>query len=234
MKQITSFTKKHWRFISTVFITLLGTVFIVMFSGLSDSTRIFEIGIISFLLLLLLSYLLLSNNTTLDALAATIEKRGKLIYLLFAVIVGFVLVSVFTIQENLKIQEQINIANRDTAPSPIVTSESTESGTIYTITNEKGLILYSSFYVEEEYYFMVNNRGHEITFSFFDYQHEERTFTYSETEDGISLQTSDSILGGPKRNIGLAVFGPEEALNRIPDAVNSVLTMDPEQPSIDY
>lgn len=164
MKQITSFTKKHWRFISTVFITLLGTVFIVMFSGLSDSTRLFEIGIISFLLLLLLSYLLLSNNTTLDALAATIEKRGKLIYLLFAVIVGFVLVSVFTIQENLKIQEQINIANRNTAPSPIVTSEPTEGGTIYAITNEKGLILYPSFYVEEKYNFMVNNRATKSLF----------------------------------------------------------------------
>lgn len=294
MNKIKPWAKNHWRIILTLLITVFGTIFIEIFSILSGSTQLIEIGTISLLLLLLLSYLLLSNNAIFDTLAVIIEKRGRLITLVFAVFFGSFLVSILAIQENLNVQEQINIANRDTAPSPIITSSQVEDGVICTIANEKGLILYSSFSVEEKYYFTVNSRGNEITFSFFgepegntttldadnksisffvpnydydytevsdvlreeilsqtgsdpmlsrsrelvfyffDYQNEERTFTYSETEDSINLQTSDSLFSGPKRNITLTVFGPNETLDRIPNAVSSVLNMNPNQPSIDY
>lgn len=191
-------------------------------------------------------------------------------------------------------QEENDISNRDSAPAPIITSEAVDNGTIYTITNEKGLILYSSLTVNEKYYFMVNNRGHEINFDFtgeptgnsttldkdndtisffvpdygydssetyselesnitsqakaepilsssrnilfhfFDYRSEPTTFTYSEHDGEISLQSTDQFLSSPKRNIGFDVFSENEVSSLIPEAVNSVLTMEPNENTIDY
>ena len=73
----------------------------------------------------------------------------------------------------------------------------------------------------------VLSRSRELIFRFFDYQNKECTFTYSGTEDGITLQTSDSLFSVPKRNIALVVFEPNETLNRTPDAVSSALSMKP-------
>lgn len=165
MNKFKLFIKSHWRFTIAFLISLSGTVLILTFAFLSRSNQILEIGAISLLTLGVLNYLLFSKSIIFDEATSAIRKRDKLVALFLAIIFSSILVAVFAIQETQNMQEQINIANRDTAPSPTITTETREEGTTYTITNEKGLILYSSLTVDEEYYFMVNSRGHQITFN---------------------------------------------------------------------
>lgn len=294
MNKFKLFIKSHWRFTIAFLISLSGTVLILTFAFLSRSNQILEIGAISLLTLGVLNYLLFSKSNIFDEATSAIRKRDKLVALFLAIIFSSILVAVFAIQETQNMQEQINIANRDTAPSPTITTETSEEGTTYTITNEKGLILYSSLTVDEEYYFMVNSRGHQITFNFFgepkdntttldtdkksisffvpshkydssetaseleeaitsqagatpilsrtrkvvfhffDYQNESRTFTYREDEEGITLQSTESEFTGPRRNSGYAITNDNEVIDLIPDAVRQVLTMNPDQSTIEY
>lgn len=167
MNRFILFIKSHWRFTISFLISISGAILVSTFAFLSRSNQILEIGVISLLALGILNYLLFSKSAIFDNATEAIKNRYALVALLLAIIFSSILVTVFTIQEIQNTQEQINITNRDTAPSPTITSETSEEGTTYTITNEKGLILYSSLTVDEEYYFMVNSRGHQITFNFF-------------------------------------------------------------------
>lgn len=131
-------------------------------------------------------------------------------------------------------QEQNDIANRDTAPAPVITCEAVDGGFLYTITNEKGLISYSSLSISEEYYFMVNNRGHEINFDSYgeptgntttlDKDNETISFfvanydydadkVYSELYECISMQANANPLLSRSRKISFHFFDYQNGVN---------------------
>lgn len=103
-----------------------------------------------------------------NKIVETVQKKGTINSLLINIFLVSLLTIFLTVQSNENAQRQIEIADRETAPSLRITSYKDN----YEIVNEKGMASYVTFNVYEKYNFVYMGEAYEISLATF-YQEQE-------------------------------------------------------------
>lgn len=94
-----------------------------------------------------------------DEIVETVQKKGTINSLITNIFLASLLTIFLTVQSNENVQRQIEIADRETAPSLRITSYKDD----YEIANEKGMASYVTFGVCERYDFMYMGESYEVS-----------------------------------------------------------------------
>ena len=141
---------------------------------MDKDNKIRQIFAENFLIIILIIYIIFMfivnffKCKKVNKIVETVQKKGTINSLLINIFLVSLLTIFLTVQSNENAQRQIEIADRETAPSLRITSYKDN----YEIVNEKGMASYVTFNVYEKYNFVYMGEAYEISLATF-YQEQE-------------------------------------------------------------
>lgn len=141
---------------------------------MDKDNKIRQIFAENFLLIILIIYIIFMfivnffKCKKVNKIVETVQKKGTINSLLINIFLVSLLTIFLTVQSNENAQRQIEIADRETAPSLRITSYKDN----YEIVNEKGMASYVTFNVYQKYNFVYMGEAYEISLATF-YQEQE-------------------------------------------------------------
>ena len=141
---------------------------------MDKDNKIRQIFAENFLIIILIIYIIFMfivnffKCKKVNKIVETVQKKGTINSLLINIFLVSLLTIFLTVQSNENAQRQIEIADRETAPSLRITSYQDN----YEIVNEKGMASYVTFNVYEKYNFVYMGEAYEISLATF-YQEQE-------------------------------------------------------------
>lgn len=120
----------------------------------------------SVIVYLILIVIINRPSKTFDNINERMEKRGKLNNLLATLCVSILLASVLNDRTNQIAEQQVNIADRETAPVFQLEKYQDEISDLYKVTETKGMASYVTLTLCEHYYFTYHDESYEANLIF--------------------------------------------------------------------